>query len=107
MVSASQYVGLDIQAILAFQHHANLVSTHFPGTEAQKIALIFNALSVWSSDSITLRHVGARIIVMWNNHHELQFYFKGKNSPFEYATIPFGILIPSKTAISKKPGANV
>lgn len=94
MVSASQDVGLDIQVILTFQHHAYSVSTHFPGTEAQKIALPFNALSVWSSDSITSRRkkksksVGAKIMVLWKNHLEFQLYLLGyidtiKNSDFK------------------------
>ena len=67
MVSASQDVGLDIQVILTFQHHAYSVSTHFPGAEAQKIALPFNALSVWSSDSITSRR--KKIQIRWCQDH--------------------------------------
>ena len=106
IVSASQYIGLGIQVIPI------LFPTHFPGIEAQKNCspiqcIPSGVLIVLHHDLKKSKSVGARIMVLWSNHLEIQFYFKVENSPFEYVAIPFGTLIPSKSAIWKKSGACV
>ena len=112
IVSASQYIGLGIQVIPTFQHRANFVSHPLPwyrGTKncSPKQCIPSGVLIVLHHDLKKSKSVGARIMVLWSNHLEIQFYFKVENSPFEYVAIPFGTLIPSKSAIWKKSWACV